>query len=66
MVLPTTTYLAVLGYLLDTSVQRIASDILALPDITETESSRLDELAKILHSLEAIFVLEPGQVRDSE
>jgi centromere/kinetochore protein ZW10 len=60
-VLPMTTYLSALGYLLDCAVQRISSDILALPDITEVESNRLNELVKLLHPLEQVFVSEPDQ-----
>ncbi len=61
-VLPSTTYISVLGYLLDTSVQRISSDILALADITELESNRLHDLVKLLQPLEALFVTQPDQV----
>ncbi|KAK4683475.1 hypothetical protein P7C73_g6781, partial [Tremellales sp. Uapishka_1] len=61
-VLPTSTYLSVTGYLLDYSVSRIATDILALDDITEIESNRLNELCKLLHPLESLFILQPEQV----
>ena len=55
--------MSVLGYLLDTAVQRISSDILALVDITEIESNRLHDLNKLLQPIEALFVLQPEQVR---
>jgi centromere/kinetochore protein ZW10 len=56
-----TTYLSVLGHLVDFAVERISSDILALQDITESESNRLNDLVKLLQPLEAVFVTEQGQ-----
>jgi len=61
-VLPTTTYISVLGFLLDTAVQWISSDILGLEDITEIESNRLHDLVELLQPLESLFVLQPDQV----
>jgi len=61
-VLPTTTYISVLGFLLDTAVQWISSDILGLEDITEIESTRLHDLVELLQPLESLFVLQPDQV----
>jgi hypothetical protein len=61
-VLPTTTYISVLGFLLDTAVQWISSDILGLEDITEIESIRLHDLVELLQPLESLFVLQPDQV----
>ncbi|ORX34895.1 hypothetical protein BD324DRAFT_682822 [Kockovaella imperatae] len=61
VVLPETTYLLVLGYLLDETIQKISGDILALQDITEVESTRLSELLRVIYPLEEIFVLNPGQ-----
>ncbi|RSH89597.1 hypothetical protein EHS25_002148 [Saitozyma podzolica] len=60
-VLPMTTYLSVMGHLVDFAVERISSDILALQDITESESNRLNDLVKLLQPLEAVFVTEQGQ-----
>lgn len=60
--LPTTTYISVLGFLLDTAVQWISSDILGLEDITEIESIRLHDLVELLQPLESLFVLQPDQV----
>jgi hypothetical protein len=60
--LPTTTYLSVLGYLLDEAVFRITTDILEMRDITETESERINELLKPIRPLEEIFIVEAGQV----
>lgn len=56
------THFEVIGYLLDTVVHRISTDILSLPDITEVESNRLHDLIGLVIPLEAMFVLEPGQV----
>lgn len=53
-----TTYLSVMGHLVDFTVERISSDILALQDITESESNRLNDLVKLLQPLEAVFVTE--------
>lgn len=61
-VLPLSTYFTLLGHLLDTIVQSITADILSFSDITESESNRLDDLVKILHPLESLFVVESGQV----
>lgn len=62
--LPTTTYLGVLGYLLDESVQRVTTDVLNLMDITEVESNRLNDLLKLIRPLEEIFRMDPEQVRN--
>lgn len=63
VVLPTTIYMIVLGYLLDEAVTRIVSDITDLQDITEIESNRLNEVLEPIRTLEEIFIVEPGQVR---
>lgn len=60
--LPTTTYLGVLGYLLDESIQRVTTDVLNLVDITEVESNRLNDLLKLIRPLEEIFRMDPEQV----
>jgi len=51
-----------MGPVLDSAIQRISSDVLALPDITEIESDRLNELFQSIHSLEVLFVPEQEQV----
>jgi len=61
VVLPTTTYLAVIGYLLDEAVLRITSDILDLRDITEVESERINDLLKPIRGLEDVFTVQEGQ-----
>ena len=60
--MPTTTYLIVLGYILDETIQTISAEILALQDITEEESTRLNVLLGLIYPLEEIFVIHPGQV----
>lgn len=59
--LPTTTYLTVIGYLLDEAVQRITDDILDLRDITELESERINDLLKPIRALEDAFTVQQGQ-----
>lgn len=44
-----------MGYLIDVVVQRISEEVLALQDITEVESEKLDELLRRLHPLEEVF-----------
>ncbi|ORY30834.1 hypothetical protein BCR39DRAFT_528539 [Naematelia encephala] len=61
LVLPIGTSLDVLGYLLDTVVSKVSSDLLALEDITEIESNRLNDLIKLLMPLESIFLIDPTQ-----
>ena len=56
------TYLSVMGYLLDETVQRISTHVLNLMDITEVESNRLNDLIQLIKPLEEIFVLDSGQV----
>ena len=51
-----------MGYLIDCIVERISEEILALADIPEVESGRLNELLKSLHVLEQVFVLAPSEV----
>ncbi|KAG8737597.1 hypothetical protein FRC12_017081 [Ceratobasidium sp. 428] len=57
-VLPVTKYYPALGTLVDDVLVRITEDILAMPDIPETESHRLHDICKILHAFESLFVLE--------
>lgn len=61
-VLPTTTYLSVMGYLVNVAISTVTDAILAQQDITEEESNHLNELLRTLHPLEELFVLEAGQV----
>jgi len=61
-VLPTTTYLSVIGYLVNVAISTVTDAILAQQDITEEESNHLNELLRTLHPLEELFVLEAGQV----
>lgn len=48
--------------MVDAALSRILRDILALPDITEVESHRLNELCHILNALEGLFVETSFQV----
>lgn len=48
-------YYNVMGYLVDVVVERISAEVLALQDITEAESEKLNELLRVLHPLEKIF-----------
>lgn len=48
-----------MGQLVDYAVSLMASDILALPDITELESNRIGELCKLVHPLDQLFI-NPG------
>jgi centromere/kinetochore protein ZW10 len=61
-VLPTTTYLSVMGYLVNVAITYVTDAILSQQDITEEESNHLNELLRTLHPLEELFLLEPGQV----
>ncbi|KAI0940945.1 hypothetical protein AcV7_003180 [Taiwanofungus camphoratus] len=49
-------YYIATGSMVDAALSRILRDILALPDITEVESHRLNELCHILNALEGLFV----------
>jgi hypothetical protein len=55
-------YYTALGYVTNAAIEKILSDILALPDITEVESKRLAELCRIVNALEGMFVDDPMQV----
>ncbi|KAG9125143.1 hypothetical protein FRC07_008807 [Ceratobasidium sp. 392] len=59
-VLPFSKYYPALGALVDDVLVRITEDILAMPDIPETESHRLHDICKILHAFESLFVVEDG------
>jgi hypothetical protein len=61
-VLPKTTYLSVMGYLVNVVITYVTDAILSQQDITEEESNHLNELLRTLHPLEELFVLESGQV----
>jgi len=60
--LPKTTYLSVMGYLVNVVITYVTDNILSQQDITEEESNHLNELLRTLHPLEELFVLEAGQV----
>ncbi|KAG9087157.1 hypothetical protein FRC06_002703, partial [Ceratobasidium sp. 370] len=57
-VLPPKKYYLALGALVDDVLVRIAEDILAMPDIPETESHRLHDICKIVHAFEGLFIPE--------
>ena len=65
VVLPTSTYLTTLGYLLDEAITRIIGDIVDLQDITEIESNRLNEVLEPIRTLEEVFAEAPGQVSEA-
>ncbi len=54
-------YYDALGSIVEAALSRILADVLALEDITETESHRLSELCHILNALEGQFVEDPDQ-----
>ncbi|KAI0792011.1 hypothetical protein C8Q75DRAFT_714752 [Abortiporus biennis] len=60
-VLNKTRYYSALGSIVDAALSRILRDVLALPDITEVESHKLNELCHILNALEGLFVEDPNQ-----
>ena len=57
VVLPLTTYLPTLGYLTEQLIDLVMADILALTDITEIESEKINELLDLFRPLETIFEL---------
>ena len=61
-VLAKTKYYEAAGAVVNAALTRILQDILALPDITEVESHKLNELCRILNALEGLFVGDPSQV----
>ncbi|TBU47577.1 hypothetical protein BD309DRAFT_951562 [Dichomitus squalens] len=60
-VLTKSRYYDALGSIVEAALARILGDVLALEDITETESHRLSELCRILNALEGQFVEDPDQ-----
>ena len=60
-VLTKSRYYDALGSIVEAALSRILADVLALEDITETESHRLSELCHILNALEGQFVEDPDQ-----
>ncbi|EKM50623.1 uncharacterized protein PHACADRAFT_213522 [Phanerochaete carnosa HHB-10118-sp] len=54
-------YYEAIGAIVDAALARILQDILALPDITEVESHKLNELCLIFNALEGLFVEDPSQ-----
>jgi len=61
-ILSTHLFLSALGSILDAVLARILHEIIALQDITTKESHRLNEICKMIHPLEELFVEEPGMV----
>lgn len=59
-VLPKTKYYQAIGAVVNAALSRILQDVLALPDITEVESHKLNELCRILNALEGLFVEDPN------
>jgi len=55
-------YYTAIGSLVDTALERVLADILALPDIPEMESRRLADLCRILNAFEGLFVEDDVQV----
>ncbi|KAF8216598.1 hypothetical protein K438DRAFT_1797518 [Mycena galopus ATCC 62051] len=49
-------YYTAIGMVTEAALSRVLEDILALPDIPEVESHRLNELCRILQGLEALFI----------
>ena len=62
-VLAKTKYYQAVGAVVNAALARILQDVLALPDITEVESHKLNELCRILNALEGLFVEDPNHVR---
>lgn len=60
--LPKTKYYQAVGAVVNAALSRILQDVLALPDITEVESHKLNELCRILNALEGLFVEDPNHV----
>ncbi|KAG8678618.1 hypothetical protein FRC08_017636 [Ceratobasidium sp. 394] len=57
-VLPPAKYYIALGALVDDVLVRVTEDILAMPDIPETESHRLHDICRIVHAFESLFIIE--------
>lgn len=62
-VLAKSKYYEALGVIVNAALGRVLQDVLALPDITEVESHKLNDLCRILNALEGLFVEDPSQVR---
>ena len=60
--LPKSKYYEALGLVVNAALARVLQDILALPDITEVESHKLNDLCRILNALEGLFVEDRSQV----
>ena len=56
-------YYEAIGAVVNAALARILRDILALPDITEVESHKLNELCRILNASEGLFVEDLSRVR---
>ncbi|KAF8324318.1 uncharacterized protein EI90DRAFT_3075846 [Cantharellus anzutake] len=55
------TYLEAIGGVVEEILASVLDDILALPDIPEKESHRLNELCQKLETLKELFVVVPGE-----
>jgi centromere/kinetochore protein ZW10 len=49
-------YHLALGTLVEDALSRLIDDILSMHDIPETESHRLHEMCKLMHTFESLFV----------
>lgn len=61
-VLAPSAYLDAFSYLMEETLLSVLRDILALPDIPEVDSHRLNALCKKLERLKELFVLVPDEV----
>lgn len=50
------------GQLIDVLLANIVNSIVALPDITESESERLARVTRMLHPLQELFTTSEGKV----
>lgn len=64
-ILSTHLFLSALGSILNSVLARMLQEIIALQDITTKESHRLNEVCKMIHPLEELFVEEVGMVSAS-
>ena len=55
-------YFEALGSIAGAALSRILASVLALEDITKTESHKVSELCHILDALEGRFVEDPDQL----
>ncbi|KAG5647875.1 hypothetical protein DXG03_007799 [Asterophora parasitica] len=60
-ILTKSNYYTAIGMVAHATLERILTDVLALPDIPEVESHRLSELCRIFNAMEGLFVEDPAQ-----